>query len=264
MTGKSLKQNAKRGRGDGRRPGRPRRRRSATALQPGALERTAIVERAFAMTATVALADLSIVRLAADLGVRPGTIHYHLESRENLITAVMNRFYRGILESIEAGKAGATWQDELRRYGKVWLEAKLSRPGIANYIAANDKFRVFQKPVDGEPDHGARFMDRVFALLLAAGFTPEDAAQCWHLMALYTNATAQTIAMKHAPAEHSSFLLGQAKRYDKTAYPGLAHALPSLARLDARAAYKRSFDDLLAGYTAQIAASSKKPRPNEH
>ncbi len=243
-----------------RKPGRPRRRMSATALQPGTLERTAIVERAFAMTASVSLADLSIVRLAADLGVQAGTIHYHIGSRENLITAVMNRFYRDILETIDAGPDSATWQDELRRYGKVWLEAKLSHPGIANYIASNDKFRVFQKPIGGEADFGARFMDRVFALLLRAGFTSDDAAQCWHLMALYTNATAQTIAMKHAPAEHSSFILGRAKRYDEASYPGLAHALQALARLDARAAYKRSFDDLLAGYSAQLADVSKNRR----
>jgi AcrR family transcriptional regulator len=239
-----------------RKPGRPRRR--ASALQPGGLERSVIVERAFAMTARHSLSALSIVRLAADLGVQPGTIHYHLGSRENLITAVMNRFYREILDKVDAGRPGSTWQDELRRYGEVWLEEKLLHSGVANYIASNDRFRVFQKPFDDESDHGARFMDRVFAVLLAAGFTPDDAAQCWHLLALYTNATAQTISMKHAPAEHSDFLLGRAQRYDKTAYPGLAFALPALARLDARAAFKRSFDGLLAGYTAQLLPAAQK------
>lgn len=234
-----------------RKPGRPRRRALAQALQPGGLERSAIVERAFAMTKTQSLSDLSIVRLAAELGVQPGTIHYHLGSRENLITAVMNRFYREIIEKLDAGKPGANWQDELRRHGEVWLEEKLLHPGIASYIASNDRFRVFQKPVDGEPDYGARFMDRVFALLAAAGFTPDDAAQCWHLLALYTNATAQTIAMKLAPAERSEFLLGRAQRYDKGEFPGLTFGLPALARLDARLAFDRSFDDLIAGYATE-------------
>lgn len=241
-----------------RKPGRPRRRAAAAALQPGGLDRTSIVERAFALTARHSLSDLSIVRLAADLGVQPGTVHYHLGSRENLITAVMNRFYRAILETIDAGKPKADWQNELRRYGEAWLDAKLKHPGVANYIASNDRFRVFQKPFDGESDHGARFMDRVFALLLDAGFTADSAAQCWHLLALYINATAQTIAMKHAPAEHSGFLLGRAQRYDKMDYPGLAFALPALARLDAHAAFKRSFDDLLAGYTSQFGGVSGK------
>lgn len=204
------------------------------------------------MTVDVSLSELSIVRLAAELGVQPGTIHYHLGSRENLITAVMNRFYRGLVEALDAGRPRATWQDELRRVADAWLDTKLSNPGVASYIATNDRFRVFQKPLDGEPDYGAAFMDRVFTILRNARFSAEAAAQCWHLMALYTNATALTIAMKHAPAEHSEFLLGRAQRYDRAANPGLAFALPALARLDARTAFARSLDDLLAGYTAQF------------
>jgi AcrR family transcriptional regulator len=218
----------------------------------GGLGRGAIVERAFAMTVRLSLSDLSIVRVAAELGVQPGTIHYHLGSRENLITAVMNRFYRGLVEALDAGRRRAAWQDELRRVGDAWLEAKLLNPGVASYIATNDRFRVFQKPLDNEPDYGAAFMDRVFTILHQAGFSAEAAAQCWHLMALYTNATALTIAMKHAPAEHSDFLLGRARRYDQAINPGLAFGLPALARLNARAAFARSFDDLLAGYTVQL------------
>ncbi len=210
------------------------------------------------MTRTLALSDVSIVRLAANLGVQPGTIHYHLGSRENLITAVMNRFYRAIIDKLEAGKVKPDWRDELRRYVTVWLEEKLIHPGVANYIASNDRFRVFQKPFDNEPDYGAMFMDRVFALLSSAGFTADDAAQCWHLLALYTNATAQTIAMKHAPAEHSEFLLSRARRFDKIAFPGLAFGLPALARLDVHRAFKRSFDNLVEGYAAQL---GDRPRP---
>jgi AcrR family transcriptional regulator len=237
-----------------RKPGRPPRRGPAQSMQPGGFERASIVERAFAMTATHSLADLSIVRLAANLGVRPGTIHYHLGSRENLITAVMNRFYREILGKIDAGRPNGDWQDEVRRYVDIWLEEKLIHPGVASYIASNDRFRVFQKPAEGEPDYGSMFMDRVFGLLATAGFMPDDAAQCWHLLALYTNATAQTIAMKLAPAEHSDFLINRAQRYDKKSFPGLTFGLPALARLDARAAFKRSFDDLIAGYAAQLGA----------
>jgi AcrR family transcriptional regulator len=236
-----------------RKPGRPPRRGSAQAMAPGGFERASIVERAFAMTRSHSLADLSIVRLAADLGVRPGTIHYHLGSRENLITAVMNRFYREIIGKIDAGKPDRNWQDEIRRYVDIWLEEKLLHPGVASYIASNDRFRVFQKPAEGEPDYGSMFMDRVFAVLAAAGFAPDDAAQCWHLLALYTNATAQTIAMKLAPAEHSDFLLNRAQRYDKSAFPGLTFGLPALARLDPRLAFQRSFDDLISGYETKLA-----------
>jgi AcrR family transcriptional regulator len=235
----------KRARGRPRRPG-------DEALQAGGLARASIVERAFEMTRNQSLSDVSIVRLAQSLNVRPGTIHYHLGSRDNLITAVMNRFYQDILQTLERGRARSNWQDELRRHGEAWLDAKLRYPGVASYVAANDRFRVFQKPAQGEADHGAQFMDRIFSLLARAGFTPDAAAQCWHLMALYINATAQTIAMKHAPAEHSGFLLDRAQRFAKGSFPGLAFALSALARLDAMAAFDRSFDELIAGYARQV------------
>jgi hypothetical protein len=108
----------------------------------------------------------------------------------------------------------------------------------------------------GEPDYGALFMDRVFTLLRNAGFPPEIAAECWHLMALYADATAQTISMGQAPATHSRFLLDRAKRHDAAAFPGLAFALPALAHLDAREAFSHSLEDLIAGLDRRMAIAA--------
>jgi hypothetical protein len=159
----------------------------------------------------------------------------------------MNRFFRGLLADLEAAHPAPTWQEEVRRIGRVWLNARLAHPGVANYVASNDRFRVFQKTEDGEDDYGALYMDRVFTLLRNSGFPADIAAECWHLMALYADATAQTISMGHAPAAHSKFLLGRTRRYDAKTFPGLAFGLPALARLDAREAFSRSVDDLIAG-----------------
>jgi AcrR family transcriptional regulator len=229
-----------------------------SSFHAGGLLRASILDRALELTKDESLAAISIVRLAASLNVRAGTIHYHLGSRENLITGVMNLFYRKLLERLAATGEKPAWQDEIRRIGWAWLDAKLLYPGIASYVTSNDRFRVFQKPAEGEEDHGSRFMDFVFALLARAGFTPDLAAECWHFMALYTNSTAENIAMKHSPAEHAAFLLSRATRSARD-FPGLAFGLPALAHLDAMAAFRRSFDDLISGFERRVA----KDRPEQ-
>jgi AcrR family transcriptional regulator len=237
------KQNATATRGRGR----PKHRGAPSAFRAGGLARESIIERAMELTRREPLSAISMVRLAKSLNVRPGTIHYHLGSRDDLVSGVMNRFYRNLLRDLDAAEPAATWQEEIMRIGWVWLNGKLLHPGIANYVASNDRFRVFQKTDAGDDDYGALYMDRVFTLLQNAGFTADIAAECWHLMALYANSTAETIAMGHAPAAHSQFLLRRAERHDATTFPGLVFGLPALARLDAREAFNRSLGDLILG-----------------
>jgi AcrR family transcriptional regulator len=251
---KTKRQGSKRGRG------RPRRKASRDAFRAGDLARDSIIERAMELTKSEPLSAVSMVRLAKSLNVRPGTIHYHLGSRDALVSGVMNRFYRGLLGDLEAADPAATWQEEVRRIGWVWLNARLVHPGVANYVASNDRFRVFQKTEGGEEDYGALYMDRVFTLLRNAGFSPDIAAECWHLMALYADATAQTISMGHAPAAHSTFLLDRARRHDAVTFPGLAFGLPALAQLDAREAFSRSLDDLIAGLERRRHAADEQGR----
>jgi AcrR family transcriptional regulator len=239
--------------------GRPKQRASRNAFRAGGLARESIIERAVELTKREPLSAISMVRLAKSLNVRPGTIHYHLGSRDHLISGVMNRFYRDLLRDLDAAEPAATWQAEIRRIGWVWLNGKLLHPGIANYVASNDRFRVFQKTDAGEEDYGAAYMDRVFTLLRNAGFAADIAAECWHLMALYANSTAETIAMGHAPAAHSKFLLQRAERHNPAMFPGLAFGLPALARLDARDAFNRSLDDLILGLERRRHAPDTNP-----
>jgi AcrR family transcriptional regulator len=244
--------NRKRGRG------RPKRKATRDAFRAGDLARDSIIARALELTKSEPLSSVSMVRLARSLNVRPGTIHYHLGSRDALVSGVMNRFYRGLLRDLEAAAPAATWQEEVRRIGFVGLNARLVHPGIANYVVSHNRFRVFQQTEGGEQDYGGLYMDRVFTLLRNAGFSPDVAAECWHLMALYADATAQAISGGRAPAAHSKFLLERANRHDAATFPGLAFGLPALARLDARDAFSRSLDDLVAGLERRMAAAPRR------
>ena len=107
---------AKRGRG------RPKRKATRDAFRAGDLARDSILERALDLTRTEPLSSISMVRLAKSLNVRAGTIHYHLGSRDALVSGVMNRFYRGLLRDLEAAAPAPTWQEEVRRGKEFGLE----------------------------------------------------------------------------------------------------------------------------------------------
>lgn len=230
--------------------GRPRKITVGDAeAGAGALSRETLIERALELTRDEPLYAVSIVRLAATFNVRPGTVHYHLGSRDALLTGVLNLFYRGLVERLgKADELAGKAADRILRLSRIWLEHKIRYPGIVQYIIAEDRYRVFQEPPAGEPDYGATFMDHVFVVFRDCGFGPQLSAELWHLLALLTNATAETIAKHHGPASHRQFLLDRAAQFDRRDYPGLAHALPALAKLDAQEAFDRQVADMLHSF----------------
>ena len=239
-----------------RRPGRPKRPKSFQAApRAGSLEKHVIIERALELAREESLSTISIVRVAESFNVQAGTVHYHVGSREALITGALNRFYRLLGERIDARNSQPRWQEELRRIATIWFDIKTEYPGIAHYMAAEDRFRVFQKPMPGEPDYGAAFMDRVFRLVKTAGFSPVLAAECWHQLALLTTATAREITSHHGPAE-AAFLLDRSAALGGE-YTGLGFALPALARLDIRTVFQRGLDDLVISFERRLRASTR-------
>lgn len=228
-------------------PGRPPKglMRARKLPAPGSLDRASILSHALGLCRRERLNVLSLVKVAETLNVQAATLHYHIGSREALVTGVINLFYRQLNERIDAAPPASPWRKELRRIALIWFDLKLEYSGIALYMAAEDRFRVFQNPSDGESDYGARYMDRVFRLLQSAGVSAAAAAECWHQLALLTTASASDIAARHSPSEHAAFLLDQTRRHAGT-YDGLAFALPELARLDPKAVFTAMADAIIA------------------
>ena len=76
----------------------PRRRRGRpSAHKNGLLDSKLIIACAFELSKSVPLQELSIVRVATELGVTPALIHYYLAGRDALTSGVMNSFYREML-----------------------------------------------------------------------------------------------------------------------------------------------------------------------
>ena len=66
------------------------------------LSRAQIVDAAFEILSSYGLADLSMRRLARDLGVQPGALYWHVKNKQELLGVLAER----ILAPLEAGPPG--------------------------------------------------------------------------------------------------------------------------------------------------------------
>lgn len=229
----------------------PKRPVDEAGLAPGGLSRPAILAYALQMTRTEALQALSLVRLAQSLGVRTNAVRYHVGTRDDLLTGVMNLFFERLVLGLQ--RILAEPKDDPERIiaaGTSWLDLKSEFPGIARYIMAEDRFRIFQDPAPGETDFGATYFDAMFRLFESAGLGPAKAAELWHMMALLTTATAEHMAMHHAPSSHGDFLLSRSARFEKSAWRGIASGIPALVELDVRKAFDRQLRMLVGAFFA--------------
>lgn len=77
-----------------------------------ALTREKILETAFEVLRQFGLADLSMRRLATELGVAPGALYYHVKNKQELLGHLAARMlHKALVTSLSQGQAGA---DRLR------------------------------------------------------------------------------------------------------------------------------------------------------
>ena len=69
-----------------------------------ALSREKILDTAFDVLRQFGLADLSMRRLATELGVAPGALYYHVKNKQELLASLASR----MLATVEHPQAAAT------------------------------------------------------------------------------------------------------------------------------------------------------------
>lgn len=225
----------------------------------GLVSREAVIDLAYDQARLQSLDDISFVGLAKDLGVVPGALHYHLGTKDDLISAILNRFYKELVARLAKLPPGSDWRDQMGRFADLLREAYGAHRGAAEHILMHAKFRVFQKVREGETDYGAVYLDRVFSMFEEAAFDPTQTAQFYHALALHCLTAAGSEASRLAPVEHEAFLLRKADSYPNGAMPGLKYALRQFAQVNARETFRIGLEALLDRFAAERAKSATAP-----
>lgn len=216
----------------------------------GLVNRQMIVDLAYEQGRTQSLDDISFTQLAKDLGVKPGALHYHIGTKDDLTSAILNRFYKELLAEFSIQPVIDDWRETLARFARTLMNRQRAHMGAAQHIQRHAKFRIFQRVRDGETDYGARFLDHIFCLLRDTGFPPQTAALCYHVLALHCLSAANSDNSQLEPAAHEAFLTARATAYDKGEMPGLEYGLLAFARVRAEDAFELGLTAILDRFAA--------------
>ena len=105
-----------------------------------ALDRDQVVDAAWHILQTYGLGDLSMRRLARELGVQPGALYWHVANKQELLTVLAERMVAPLESSTVRPAPGAGG-----RPLPVQLEVEDDGPGLPENIAD----RVFEPFVSG-------------------------------------------------------------------------------------------------------------------
>jgi len=227
-----------------RKPGRPPRVHSPINGEAN-LSRTTILSRAIDLARQTPLDQISMVQLAKDFGVAPGLIHYYLGGRDNLISGVLNNYYRERLARMPAltGK----WRTDVEAIAHISLAVAVENPGVSTYVASHNRFRLFQDVEPGETDFGAAFFNHTTTAFMQGDFTPEQVALAYHLLAQFLVASSRAEAARQLPAYHRDFILGRLNSMPADEYPGAHYVSDAFASLSTEQAFSAGLKILLDG-----------------
>ncbi len=214
------------------------------------VSRDAMIQCAINIARTESLTEVSMVRIGKELGVAAGMVHYHLGSRDELISSVINAAFKERLERLPppTGK----WRTDLEQFALSSLETMGRWPGLATYILTENKFRLFQRVQSGEVDYGLAYFDHVGRILKAMGLPGPMAAMVYHLLLLFVSVIAAEKENRQSPQTHGDFISGYVAKFPQDSFPGAAYLAAPFAALDSPAAYEAGIEILLDGFEKWI------------
>jgi AcrR family transcriptional regulator len=220
------------------------------------LGRDEILARALELTKTVALQDLSIVRLASELGVTPASIHYYLDGRDDLTSGVVNLFIRDLVAGWPA--LSGRWSADLEAVARAIYRQFLGYPGISVYFAIQNRFRVLI-PAAELDDHGALFgfLDRYFAAIRAVGLDAGPSAKYAVLLVQFIHMTAHQTAHHHWPGEQS-LLSTYLTELDRGQFPNIAFMRGGYLKVAGDDVFEAGLRLILAGLAAERRGRKRK------
>ncbi|RJF95487.1 TetR/AcrR family transcriptional regulator [Noviherbaspirillum saxi] len=225
--------------------GRPRKTDSAIGSE-AELTKSAIIDKAIALARQMPLSDISMVQLAREFDVAPGLIHYYIGNRDNLISGVLNYYYGDRVRRLPA--LTGHWRNDVEKMANVLLAHATDHPGIAQYIASHNRFRLFQQVGGNETDYGVVYFDYVAQAFLQGGFKPKQVALAFHLLMQFLVASSTAQASRQLPADHKEFIKAKFEELDSAKYPAAKKVGVPFSSLDSKQAFEAGLKLLLDGF----------------
>ncbi|MDD2046228.1 TetR/AcrR family transcriptional regulator [Pseudomonas putida] len=223
----------------------PRKRSGRRPKSDQDVSREAMITCAIGIAQNESLTEVSMVRIGKELGVAAGMVHYHLGSRDELISAVINAAFKDRLQQLPA--LTGDWRKDIEAFARSSLATLERWPGLATYILTENKFRLFQRVQPGEIDYGLAYFDHIGQILKAATLPQPFAAMAYHLLLLFVSVIAAEKENHQAPHAHSDFISGYLMKSTQH-YPGAAFLASDFVAIDSTITFDAGLALLLDGF----------------
>ncbi len=223
-------------------PWREERRHPRRGAHP-VLDRAAIVDAALRIVDAEGVDGLSIRRLAADLGVTPMAVYWHVRDKAELLDLVGERVLEGIVVPPRAGD----WQHELREVHTAMLDALQAHPNAVDLMAGRARYGAA----------GIALFERILEVLDEAGFEPRDAFDAYQ--SLYMFQLGFAVMAGRSPDFREAQRQGVAylRSLDPARFPAIARVAPAIGGRSPSEQYGIGLETVIDGLTARLAAARR-------
>ncbi|MEV4184012.1 TetR/AcrR family transcriptional regulator [Streptosporangium canum] len=134
-------------------------------MAPEKLTRQAVIERALKLADTDGLQAVTIRRLAAELGVTPTALYWHVKNKDELLSALADHLLAALVADMDPD---LPWSRRLRVMITALVEQTRAHPYLSTLLPMIDKSAA---------EEYRRATDAAIGLLTEAGFTLQEADQ---------------------------------------------------------------------------------------
>jgi AcrR family transcriptional regulator len=223
-----------------RRPGS----RGRPPLNSSKIDAEVILQQGLALTRTVPLQDLSVVRVAKDLGVTAAAIRYYLRGRDALTSGIIILFYRELLAKWP--RLTSDWKRDIPAVATLVYQAYLKYPGVAAYFSAEDRFRILSSAIRADRRTMSMFLEKYFSVMRTVGLDPERTANYGVLLLQLLNMAAHATSRHQWPAQHKS-IANHLNALDPKEFPSTALVRESYLSMAGDTALAAAIDLLVSG-----------------
>ncbi|PPK97448.1 AcrR family transcriptional regulator [Kineococcus xinjiangensis] len=218
--------------------------RPTTAVSPRQLSPERVVQAAVEFVDKHGLAELSMRRLGAYLGVDPMALYRHVAGRDALLDAVVEVVVEDVLDTMRRETAdSSSWQDYLHRLAFAVRGAALEHPQVFPLVATRPPAAPWLRP----PLRSVRWVELFLSTLRRAGFTGRQAVAAYRAFTSFL--------LGHLLLEVSALgvdtgpepeLEPDGDTEDLDDFPTVRGLQPELTEDHSAAEFQRALDDLLA------------------
>jgi TetR/AcrR family tetracycline transcriptional repressor len=215
----------------------PRQRRRRPAATPH-LDLDRILEAGLRIVDGEGAAALSIRRLAADLGVTPMALYWHVTDKAALLDLIGER----VLAEVVMPPAVGTWRDQLGAIHRAMLGPMLEHPNAVDLMIGRARYGPA----------GIALFERILEVLLEAGLDPPAAFDAYQSLYLFQLGFMASARRSPAFREIQRQGVGYLRSLDPERFPAISAVAPAIGARTLVEQYEIGLDVVIQGVAARL------------